>query len=390
MNEQTVLENVRQVAEGFATQRVERQTRRHLDRADFDTLASAGYPLVAVPVAQDGLWVDLATSTRTICELLRTLAKGDPSVALVAAMHPAVTAFWMCQPAGAGAIQDAWAEQVAWVTQTALDGQFWGTITSEPGSGGDVGLTRATAKADGNGGFLLPARSTSAPAPVSPPTWSRPPSPRARAKQTGSSSTRASAKWDGSTGMTLRAEWDGHGMTATQSHSFVFDGYPATRLAWPGNLRAVSGVAGAMISAVFVAVVLGTAQSAVEAARKQISRRKDALAPYETVEWARIENESWLMAQAYEGMLAAIERKGSGAGLDALAGENRHIGAGGERDAAHLPCHRRRHVPSRIALRRSLRRRARPRFPATALGVGLRPAHARASGPRTPSGYQCR
>jgi len=318
MNEQTVLENIRQVAEGFATQRVERQTRRHLDRADFEALASAGYPLVAVPIAQGGLWVDLASSTRTICELLRTLAKGDPSVALVSAMHPAVTAFWTCQPQAPAPHTNAWAEQVAWVTQTALDGQFWGTITSEPGSGGDVGLTRATAKADGKGGFLLSGEkhfgsgsgivdymvTTAIPEGESEADWFL-------------LDTRE-AKWDGSTGMTLRAEWDGHGMTATQSHSFVFDGYRATRLAWPGNLRVVSGVAGAMISAVFIAVVLGTAQSAVEAARKQIARRKDSLAPYETVEWARIENESWLMNQAYEGMLSAIERKGSGAGLDAL------------------------------------------------------------------------
>src|SRR5688572_16535931 len=155
MNAQTVLENIQQVAEGFATQRSDRQTRRHLDRADFDALAAAGYPLVSVPVAQGGLWVDLASSTRTICELLRTLAKGDPSVALVSAMHPAVTAFWTCQPQAPAPHTNAWAEQVAWVTQTALNGQFWGTITSEPGSGGDVGLTRATAKADGNGGFLL-------------------------------------------------------------------------------------------------------------------------------------------------------------------------------------------------------------------------------------------
>ena len=318
MNAQTVLDNVLQVADSFATQRTERQIRRDLDRADFDALATAGYPLVAVPVAQGGLWVDLPTSTRTICELLRTLAQGDPSVALVSAMHPAVAALWICQQQAPAPYKDAWTEQVAWVTQTALDGHFWGTITSEPGSGGDVGRTRATAKADGNGSFLLTGEkhfgsgsgiaaymvTTAIPEGESEADWFF-------------LDTR-DAKWDGSTGMTLRAEWDGHGMTATQSHSFVFDGYPATRLAWPGNLRAVSGVAGAMISAVFVAVVIGTAQSAVEAARKQISRRKDALAPYETVEWARIENESWLMAQAYEGMLAAIERKGSGAGLDAL------------------------------------------------------------------------
>ena len=318
MNAQTVLDNIQQVAEGFATQRSERQTRRHLDRADFDALAAAGYPLVSVPVAQGGLWVDLATSTRTICELLRTLAKGDPSVALVSAMHPAVTAFWTCQPQAPAPYTEAWAEQVAWVTKTALDGQFWGTITSEPGSGGDVARTKATAKPDGNGSFLLSGEKHFGSGSGIAAYMVTTAIPEGEGEADWFLLDTRDAKWDGSNGMTLRAEWDGHGMTATQSHSFVFDGYPATRLAWPGNLRLVSGVAGAMISAVFVAVVVGTAQSAVEAARRQIARRKDSLAPYETVEWARIENETWLMAQAYEGMLTAIERKGSAAGLDAL------------------------------------------------------------------------
>jgi alkylation response protein AidB-like acyl-CoA dehydrogenase len=318
MEAEIVFDNVRDVAAGFATQRVERQTRRHLDRGDFNALASAGFPLVAVPVEEGGLWRDLASSTRTIAELLRTLAMGDPSVALVSAMHPAVAAFWLCQPGAPTPYTEAWAEQTRWVVQTALDGHFWGTITSEPGSGGDVGRTKATAKKDGNGGFLLSGEkhfgsgsgiasymvTTAIPEGESEADWFF-------------LDTRE-AKWDGSNGMTLRAEWDGHGMTATQSHSFVFSGFPATRLAWPGNLRVVSTVAGAMVSAVFVAVVYGTVQSAVEAARKQIMRRKDSLAPYETVEWVRVENEAWLMDQAYQGMLSAIERKGSGAALDAL------------------------------------------------------------------------
>jgi alkylation response protein AidB-like acyl-CoA dehydrogenase len=233
-------------------------------------------------------------------------------------MHPAVTAFWLCQPDAPAPYTDAWAEQTRWVIETAREGQFWGTITSEPGSGGDVGKTKATAKPDGNGGFLLSGEkhfgsgsgiaaymvTTAIPEGESEADWFF-------------LDTR-DAKWDGSKGMTLRAEWDGHGMTATQSHSFVFSGYPATRMAWPGNLRVVSTVAGAMVSAVFVAVVYGTVQSAVDAARKQIARRKGSLAAYETVEWVRVENETWLMEQAYQGMLAAIERKGSGAVLDAL------------------------------------------------------------------------
>ena len=110
------------------------------------------------------------------------------------------------------------------------------------------------------------------------------------------------AKWDGSGGMRLTAEWDCHGMIATQSHAFEFSGYPATRLAWPGNLYAVSTVAGAFVSSLFTAVIVGIVEEAVEGARRQLPRRKDQLRPYEQVQWARVENEAWLVEQANEGM----------------------------------------------------------------------------------------
>ena len=126
------------------------------------------------------------------------------------------------------------------------------------------------------------------------------------------------AKWDGSGGMRLTAEWDGHGMAATQSHGFEFSGYPATRIAWPGNLRGMSAGAGAFIGALFTAVVVGVTESAVELARKQIAPKHDSLRPYEQVEWARVETESWLINAAYENLLRRIEAQGAGALLDTL------------------------------------------------------------------------
>ncbi len=80
----------------------------------------------------------------------------------------------------------------------------------------------------------------------------------------------------------------------------------------------MSGAVGAFVSALFAAVITGVTQSAVEAARAQIARRKDDLHAYELVEWARVENEAWLIDQAYEGMLRAVEAKGTGAVLEAL------------------------------------------------------------------------
>jgi alkylation response protein AidB-like acyl-CoA dehydrogenase len=318
MNANDVLERVSDVAERFAADRSSRQLRRDLQKPDFEALAGAGFLLTGVPVSMGGLWSDINHSTRPISEILRTLAKGDASVALVSSMHPAVISFWLTQPEAPEPYSAAWQEQTRFVAQTALDGGFWGTITSEPGSGGDVGRTRATAQPREDGTFLISGE-----------------------KHFGSGSGISSymittaiaegeqdadwffmdmrgAKWDGSNGVFLRAEWDGHGMIATQSHAFVFKGYPATRMAWPGNLRVVSGAAGALVSSVFVAVVYGVVQNAVELARRQILRRKDDLHAYEQVEWARIENETWLMEQAYQGMLASVERKGSGAILDAL------------------------------------------------------------------------
>src|SRR5439155_13904958 len=78
-----VLDNVRQIADRFAADRRTRQLRTDLVGSEFDELADAGLSLSGVPVDQGGLWESMPASTRAICELLRTLAGGDSSVALV-------------------------------------------------------------------------------------------------------------------------------------------------------------------------------------------------------------------------------------------------------------------------------------------------------------------
>ena len=321
LDAESVKSAVAAVAQGFARDRQVLQLRRHLEAEDFQKLADAGFLLTGVPAAMGGLWLDIARSTRTVSELLRTLARGDASVALVSSMHPAVLSFWLCQPQAPAPYTEAWAEQSRFAAQTVLNGRWWGTITSEPGSGGDVARSKAMAKRASDGSYLISGQkhfgsgsgissymvTTAVPEGEETADWFF-------------MDTRG-APWDGSTGMKLVAEWDGHGMIATQSHAFEFSGYPATRMAWPGNLRVVSGVAGAFVSSIFTAVVVGVVQAACERARAQVARRKDALRPYEAVEWARAENEAWLIDQAYEGMLRAVEAKGSGALLDALHGK---------------------------------------------------------------------
>jgi alkylation response protein AidB-like acyl-CoA dehydrogenase len=315
MDAERALHNVREVSERFAAERKERQRRRNLDPADFAQLADAGFLHTGVPAAQGGLWRSVRESTRPLCDMLRTLARGDSSVALVSSMHPAVLAFWLATPRVDGGQQRAWDEQVTSMCEGVLGGAWWGTITSEPGSGGDIARTKALARSGGSDGayrvtgqkhfgsgsgvtsFMI---TTALPEGESDPDLFF--------------FDMRGVPWDGSTGVKLLAEWDGQGMIATQSHSMMFEDVPATRCAWPGNLQRLVLAAGPYVACSFTAVIAGVVDAAVEAARAQIAPRHDALRPYEQVEWARVEVEVWLIQQAFEGMLRAVEEE-----RDALA-----------------------------------------------------------------------
>lgn len=303
------------IANDWRGERKERQARRHLDKADFDRLAAAGFLHVAVPEDGGGLWRNVTESTRPIAEALRTLAGGDPSVALVSAMHPAVLGFWLARP---DTTRKAWTEQANAATASAAAGAQWGTITSEPGSGGDILRTKSqaaqhTAGADdathdlpgdayritgdkhfGSGSGIASymittavAEGEDAPSIFVLDVRDRP--------------------WDGSAGMQLLAEWDGMGMAATQSHAMRLDGCPAIRFAWDGPLEEITFAAAPLISSLFTAVVLGVLDEAVATARAQLQPKAAELRAFEQVEWSRAELEHWLAVQAYEGALRAVE-----------------------------------------------------------------------------------
>jgi alkylation response protein AidB-like acyl-CoA dehydrogenase len=308
-----LVEGMREVATGFAEERPTRQQRRTLDPADFKRIAEKGFLHAGVPIERGGSWESVPRSARGICDSLRALAWGDSSVALVAAMHPTVhyAAGWLANPVATPTYRRAWEDQRRQVFQTALGGAWWGTITSEPGSGGDLNRTAAiarrnpddsyyrlsgikhfgtgsgvtsfmmtTAVADGESGpdvFLLDVR--------------RQP-------------------WDGSTSMRLIASWDGHGMIATQSHAFQFAEFPATRVAWPLSERKLhTPEAQGFVESCFSAVVVGIVDVAVATARQQLGRRHSTPRAFEQSEWAKVEVEAWLIAQAYDGMLGAIETR---------------------------------------------------------------------------------
>jgi alkylation response protein AidB-like acyl-CoA dehydrogenase len=299
------------IADDWRADRAARQGRRGLDRADFDRLAAAGFLRVAVPRDAGGLWKSVAESIRPICDVLRTLGAADPSVALVASMHPAVIGFWLAPPAEHGT---PWAEQCAAVAATAADGHQWGTITSEPGSGGDILRTSARAVPDHGAAAELPGATYRV----------------SGQKHFGSGSGVTSfmitsavpdgedapamfaidvrdRPWDGSAGLRLTAEWDGVGMAATQSHAMLLEDCPAVRFAWDRPLEELARAASPLISSLFTAVLLGVLDEAIATAKLALGPKAESLRPYEQVEWSRAELDHWLSVQAFDGALRAVE-----------------------------------------------------------------------------------
>ncbi len=308
MNGTRILDRVQQVSNQFAHERRARQLRRELDPADFVLLREAGFLLTGVPSTMGGIWEDPSKSTRPICELLRTLAHGDSSVALVSAMHPAVLSFWLATPDAPAPHQREWAEQCEAVSLAAREGAWFGTITSEPGSGGDVSDTKAVARLapDGTGYRLTGQKHFGSGSGITSYMLTSA-VPEGEAEPDWFYFDVRGVPWDGSTGLQLVAPWDGHGMTATQSHGFQFTDFPLTRFARPGDWRGITANNGGFVACLFTAVIVGIVETALETARTQLARRRDSLRPFEQVEWVRAENEGWLIAQAYEGMLRTME-----------------------------------------------------------------------------------
>jgi alkylation response protein AidB-like acyl-CoA dehydrogenase len=299
---------VSKIAADWRATRKERQLRRHLDPLDFARLREAGLFSLPVPVEAGGRWEGVERSLRQVCEIHRDLAGADPSVALVSSMHPAVIAFWLVSP---DPTQPEWEEQRAAVFASALAGEQWGTITSEPGSGGDIMRSRAVAlpsdhepfiagrsyavsgdKHFGSGSGITDRMITTA-------------IPEGSSEPTIFVLDVGGRPWDGTEGFTLTGEWDGMGMAATQSHAMRLDRAPGVRLARAGELEPVLQAAGPMVVSLFTAVVLGIVDEAVGVARSQLRGRAEDLRPLEQVEWSRAEQDHWLATQAYEGGLRA-------------------------------------------------------------------------------------
>lgn len=310
-----VVENINELSSKFALERRERQQRRELDKADFDALTDAGFHLTGVPPDMGGINGGVTEFTRPLCEMLRILAKGDPSVSLVSSMHPAVIGGWLEVEEAPQPYKTAWEEQRRTVFETARDGCWWGTIISEPGSGGDPSKSRATAKplSDDNGYLISGQKHFGSGSGITSFMITQA-VPIGEAVPDVFYMDMRDVPWDGSSGATLTRAWDGHGMTATQSHAMDFAGMLATRAAWPDNRarQRAREIAGRPAGHLFTSVIVGVVEAAVETARRQVRSKKESMRPFEQVEWSRVEMEAWLIQQAYEGVLRDVE-SGNGA-----------------------------------------------------------------------------
>lgn len=300
------------LAAQWATERGERMARRHLDPADFEALAETGFLKLIVPVDHGGDWVSLAETGPVIVDAVRRLARGDPSVALVAAMHPAVVIFWTGADHAPAPYTDAWQAQRVEVFATALDGHFWGTITSEPGSGGDILKTKATASpVDVDAGrYALHGQKHFASGAETVSYMMTTAKPDGLDFPLGFFLDLREQPWDGTGGLSITDRWDGVGMKATQSHAVLLDGVEGTVWAWPGSIVETSAVAGALGLALFVAVIESVVDVAMAEADTKLSGKE--LRPYEEVEWTQAQIDHWMIHQASAGLVRTITAEPAG------------------------------------------------------------------------------
>ncbi len=306
MNSPSILAAIDDLAERWCRERDERLQRRSLDRVDFEDLAATGFLRLIVPESHGGCWRSLAESGPTVVEAIQRIARGDHSVALVASMHPGVQIYWTASEDAPEPFAEAWAEQRAHVFQSSLDGHFWGTITSEPGSGGDVFRTKATAtpiggddgrfrlrgaKHFGSGSQIVSYMITTA-------------KPDGSDLPMGFYLDLRDQPWDGTAGMTITREWDGMGMKATQSHATMLDGVPGVAWAWPEAIPRGSATAGALGLAMYCGVISAVVDSAMAEAELRLGGRD--LRPYEDVAWTQSQIDHWMLSQAQHGLVDTI------------------------------------------------------------------------------------
>lgn len=305
-----VEDQVLKLAQRFGAERRERQAREALDPADFVALAATGFTLTGVPRSEGGVFTELGACIRPYARMLWALAAADPSLALVASMHPVVLGYWL--GAEGRASGPLWARQREEVYQSARQGQFWGTVTSEPGSGGDILRTRSRAVPDGEHFRLSGDKHFASGSGVCSYMITTAKDGRDGEPPLFLLDVRHLTRGENHEGMTLLRAWDGLGMRATQSHAWRFEDYPAERHADAAACTAARPLVAQLSAVLFSAVLLAVLEEAMTEARLALAKRGGDLRAAERVGWVEAENRCWLAQQAFAGMLAAVE---SGQGL---------------------------------------------------------------------------
>lgn len=302
----------RAIADQFRNQRKDRLGQTRIQSADFDALAGAGFLRLSVPVSLGGEWQGLADTGPELAEIIRSVAMGDPSVALVAAMHPAVVAYWHPvdnSPTDNLPIENSPTDQATEVFGDVLDDHWWGTMMSEPGSGGDVAKTKTTAVAE-DGRFLLSGEKHFGSG--SGQTSFMVTTARANDKVELYVIDMREKDWDGAQGLSLLREWDGHGMTGTQSHAFTLKNCPATLASGGQNFAQAISQTSRISGVLFSAVIVGILDEAFDYALARLQKKQDGMRALERVELVRAQNEHWQAVTLYESVRDGM---GTAAGL---------------------------------------------------------------------------
>ena len=121
--------------------------------------------------------------------------------------------------------------------------------------------------------------------------------------------------WDGSRGATLIRAWDGHGMAATQSHAFRYEGVAVERHAQLGGAIKLVPRVLPVIAYMFSSVIMGILDAALAEGRRRLQPRAERMSAFERVSWTKAVNDIWLAEQAFEGMARAIESGAASPGV---------------------------------------------------------------------------
>ncbi len=257
-----------------------------------------------MPISHGGLWHDAVRSAGPIANLLRKLAGVDPSLALVASMHPTVLQFWLVDPPDVATAE--WKSQRDAVFSDAKAGCWFGTIASEPGIGGDLLATRATARRNSDGNWRMSGDKIMGSGSGVTSFMLTIARPEGEARPDIFLLDARDVPWDGSRGLKLVRAWDGLGMAATQSHAFRFDDVCVARHGLRGGVLDLFPQITPVIGFMFSAVIMGILDAAAAEAKRSLGRRAAKLSAFEQSSWIEAQMQIWLAQQAYAGMSRAL------------------------------------------------------------------------------------